>query len=80
MVPYLDVSERSVLLVLDDDVLGDQAVLFNLVSTLRNFFFVANDVDKVLVPAKTFQTSLTNIRLGWKGLSGTNTLAYLENP
>jgi predicted small integral membrane protein len=21
-----------------------------------------------------------NIRLGWKGLSGTNTLAYYENP
>jgi hypothetical protein len=22
----------------------------------------------------------TNIRLGWKGLPGTNTLAYYENP
>jgi hypothetical protein len=25
-------------------------------------------------------TSPTTIRLGWKGLSGTNTLAYYENP
>jgi hypothetical protein len=24
--------------------------------------------------------SPTNIRLGWKGLPGTNTLAYYENP
>jgi len=24
--------------------------------------------------------SATNIRLGWRGLPGTNTLAYYENP
>ncbi len=42
----------------------------------------------VFVSGKSFQPSLmfvskagaTNIRLGWKGLPETNTLAYYENP
>ena len=41
------------------------------------------------IPGRTLQPSLmfppalalpTNIRLGWKRLPGTNTLAYYENP
>jgi hypothetical protein len=46
--------------------------------------------DRTVLPSKEkviFQgayprplASPTNIRLGWKGLPGTNTLAYYENP
>ncbi len=52
----------------------------------------ASDKAKVFVPGEPFQPSviftseatitylhIANIRLGWKGLAGTNTLAYLAH-